>query len=169
MDNYDTSETKKRVGHFQIIAQRRRGAVVSCRKTRRALRNWLGYACNMAWGGEIEHDSSSCHLTPPTPGRFLGCHPSLERARGGGIESPCVEDVPLWTSEGDAGPQGEPWRRSEIAKKEVAVFRKKAKRKNNSPLGKKSYMRASVFAADWLFVYFRQSAILKSAYKNFLV
>ena len=89
-------------------------------------------------------------------------------ACGVGIEIQCVEDVPLWTLEGDADSQGEPWRRSEIAKKEVAVFRKKAKRKNNSPLGKKNYMRASVFAADWLFVYFRQSAILKSASKNFL-
>ena len=127
----------------------------------------IGWAMLVTWHGEgksstIAPRATSHHLLQVD---FWGVIPAC----GVGIESQRVEDVPLWTSEGDADSQGEPWRRSEIAKKEVAVFRKKAKRKNNSPLGKKSYMRASVFAADWLFVYFRQSAILKSAYKNFLV
>ena len=95
----------------------------------------IGWDMLVTWHGE----GKSSTIAPRATSHHLlqvDCW-SVERARGIGIESQCVEDVPLWTSEGDAGPQGEPWRRSEIAKKEVAVFRKKAKRKNNSPPGKK--------------------------------
>ena len=95
----------------------------------------IGWAMLVTWHGEgksstIAPRATSHHLLQVD---FWGVIPAC----GVGIESQRVEDVPLWTSEGDADSQGEPWRRSEIAKKEVAVFRKKAKRKNNSPPGKK--------------------------------